>query len=179
MTNEEREQFGNALGQTLSFYDKKLDPQHMSFWLTALKGYDYQSIRAALIAHVSRGKYAPRPADIVSLIKEIREQNGPQYKALPNKSQPEPASEEVRRAWTWLIRQWGGCGETMFADPKLTESEVEEALLLVNQQSFKSKKITAIPEHCFLESIWGCSYEEAMRRYENTHDNEQRTRRAA
>lgn len=178
-STEDRDQVIHAITQVLEFFGKGADPDSVRMWLWSFQDHEPQVVIEALRQSIKQCEFAPRPAKIIKIIEEMREQKGQRFQSLPEPPKGDAAPIEVSRAWTWVIRQWGKTGEALFSDPKLTEEEVEEALMLVNQQASKSRKITAIPEHCFLESIWGCSYEDAVSRYADKHDNQKSTRRAA
>lgn len=164
-STEERDNVIHAITQVLEFFDKPSDAGSIRMWLWAFQDYDANSVIEALRLSIKQCEFAPRPAKIIKIIEASREQRKPQYVQLPESPAIDAAPDNVARAWTWLIRQWGETGKALYSDPKLSEEEVEEALVLVNEQSKARGEPTSIPEHCFLQNIWGCTYEEATRKY--------------
>ncbi len=74
-----------------------------------------------------------------------------------------PAPPRVQRAWAWLIEQWGR------AVPNVSDPNTDDYLEIVNTQARASGTASAIPPLCFLEHVWGCTYDQAIKRQEAPH----------
>lgn len=154
MTPVERDDVAHAVTQVQAFFGKELDALQMKFWLRALAELDATSVKRALADYTSLGKYAPKPRDIIDLVET---QNEKRRRELPppEKQKTQEAPEHVRRAWVWLISQWG-VGD-MYGAGKVTDAEADAYALICNQQAKANNNPDSIPPHCWLESVWGCS----------------------
>lgn len=63
--------------EVLHFFNKELEPQFRKVWLTAFAEYDAQSVVQSFDDYVGseNGKYAPKPADIIKILKERKGKN--------------------------------------------------------------------------------------------------------
>ena len=149
-----------ALTRTLNYYGKELDEDSASFWQHWLRDQQLEPVKAALVEHVKQSTYAPRIASLEKIMAEARERSGPRYATDLMLAQPtsQEAPPHVARAWSYAIRQWGGVASGMFADTKLSEQEIEDAIILVNQQVKASGNWDAIPPHLWMESLHGKPY---------------------
>ena len=69
--HNDHEQFLNALRATLDFYDKKPSPEALTLWWRTLEQYPLADVKAGLQSHLQdpdRGRWAPRPADVIAHI---------------------------------------------------------------------------------------------------------------
>mgnify|MGYP003631915418 FL=1 len=69
---------------------------------------------------------------------------------------------QVRSAWRWLIGEIsaGGVSEAMssaFPKVKLSDSEMDEAVMIVNREAFRADVPEAVPEKYKLAEVWGSS----------------------
>jgi hypothetical protein len=70
----------------------------------------------------------------------------------------DPAEPKIVKAWKWLIEQWD------HDKPNLSVNGADDFLELCNQQSRKNRNPEAIPPHCWLDHVWGCTRDEAIER---------------
>ena len=159
MTNDEEQQALFALNQTVAFFGKELDDMQVKLWMRALRKHPLELIRKSLADYTEQGRFAPKPRDILENIDGYKDASRRQdsYEMLEKQPSP-PADLLTAKYWSWAIRQWGGCGASLYSDPKLTETEVEEAVLRVNQDVRKSGSWESIPAHIWLESVHGKPY---------------------
>lgn len=71
MRNEDREALTAMLAKVMSVYSKQITTGFVDIFFDALSGYDLESVRRGLNAHVQNpdsGQFPPKPADIVRLI---------------------------------------------------------------------------------------------------------------
>ena len=73
MKKEDLDAFKTAInGLYLATSNKTLDEAAMGFWILALKEFDYAEVREALTQWAKEQKFAPKPAEIVNLVKVNR-----------------------------------------------------------------------------------------------------------
>ena len=156
MEKIEKEQFTHALGQTLKFYGKDLEQNDFSFWHNALSAYRWDDIRSGLLEYTKRGKYAPKPSDIIDIVKELQGRRRLD-KALPsqviNRSE---RSEQIAVAWMFWIKQWW-LSDNFQSWPVVegvTDEMAEDYLMLVNQEAKRCGEHEAIPESFKIADIW-------------------------
>lgn len=69
MDNQDAKQFKEKLTAVLNIYGVDTGKSVLGVWWIALKNYPYEIISKAIDYHVQHGKFAPKPADILELIK--------------------------------------------------------------------------------------------------------------
>lgn len=70
MTKEQIESLKTAIQGILSATSgKSIDEAGLAFWILALKDYDYNDVRQALIEWAETQKFAPKPSEIVAAVK--------------------------------------------------------------------------------------------------------------
>ena len=151
----EKDDFVHALGQTLKFYGKELDRMQVSFWVTACGDKGAKRLKAALIEYTKVGKFAPRPADILSIV-----DNMSQHRSVENALPPPVTTNcppEIAQAWMWFIGRIGGdMGASLFGSkPDLDLATEERYLHLVNHEAHKYGTPEAIPDEFKLKEVWG------------------------
>ena len=104
-----RDDMIHSVDQTLVFYGKKLDKAAVGFWLNALRKFDLQDVKRALMIYTERGKYAPKPVDIIEILDN--------QKAINRAKLPPPApprdrkSTDLDRAWIYVIKWIAATGK--------------------------------------------------------------------
>ena len=68
MLSNEKIGFKDLLTGVLAVYEKTPDPVAIAIWWGVLVNYEFNSIKNAFSEHIKRGKFAPRPADILELL---------------------------------------------------------------------------------------------------------------
>lgn len=68
MKSTDKQNFNKLLIATLGVYDKIPAPEVTSIWWNALAAHEFEEIKTAFAEHIKRGKFAPRPADILELL---------------------------------------------------------------------------------------------------------------
>lgn len=150
----EKDDFIHALGQTLAFYGKELDRMQTSFWFTACKDKGVKQLKAALIEYTKVGKYAPKPADILAIVDNMRQHKAP--KELP----PPPTTNcppEIAKAWMWFINRMtrGSNLEGLFDEHGDVDLKTQEKYLhIVNHEAHKYGTPDAIPDEYKLMEVW-------------------------
>lgn len=152
----EKDDFVHALGQTMKFYGKELDAMQTSFWVTACRDRSVKKLKTALIEHVKSGRYAPRPAEILSLVDNMSDA-GRGRASLP----PPPTTNcppEIAKAWMWFNKRL--CSGTLLdglfqSSPDVDAETQEKYLHLVNHEAHKYGMPEAIPDEYKLPEVWG------------------------
>jgi hypothetical protein len=153
-----KDEIFHKLKETMEFFRKEVSKNDLRVWLDAVKGHSVEEIKAAFDNFLLTGKYAPKPVEIRELLHVERQRTGQNPSGEPQKPLPPPAPANVAKAWAYVIRQWGAAGAGVVADPKLTDEEIDDAVLLCNQQVKKSGEWDALPPSCWLESVQGRPY---------------------
>lgn len=81
MRNDDRAALGAMLGKVMSVYGKQITSGFVDVFFDALSGYDLESVRRGLNAHVQNpdsGQFPPKPADVVRLIDGTSQDQGMQ-----------------------------------------------------------------------------------------------------
>lgn len=160
MNPKDRDDLTHAISQVFAFYGKELDVLQMKLWLRALANSDLTRVKQALADYTSIGRFAPKPVDILDLLKNTVTNEARALPAPERKVQEAPP--EVSAAWAYVIRLWG-LGD--FWNAGSVDSETADRHIeLVNRQCAASGNADAIPPDAWLESVWGCSRETALRR---------------
>jgi hypothetical protein len=155
-TRVDRDDFIHALGQTLRFYKKDLEEFEASFWWTACKDVPVRKLKDALLEYPKRGKFAPKPADILEIVGD----NGQRHaeNALPPPPMETKCPPEISRAWMWYIGQnaKGTSMDGLFDSSLKVDLETQEKYLhIVNHEAHRVNNPDAIaPEHR-LREVWG------------------------
>lgn len=68
MLSTDKRNFNELLIATLGIYDKIPAPAVTGIWWNALAAHEFDAVKAAFSEHIKRGKFAPRPADILELL---------------------------------------------------------------------------------------------------------------
>ena len=159
MNPKDKDDLIHAITQVHAFYNKELDELQVKFWLRALANYPVLEVKRALADYTAKGRYAPKPVDITDAIDASVEQGA---RALPPPEiTAERAPPEVASAWAYVIKLWG-LGDIMKGG---APDDVDAKLELCNRQAFGNQNPESIPPDAWLEEIWGCDRDEAVRRY--------------
>jgi hypothetical protein len=151
----EKEDFLYALTQTMHFYNKEVDRMQASFWWTACKDKGVDRLKKALIEHTKVGKFAPKPADILSIVDNMSQQHG------RNELPPPPTTNcppEIAKAWMWFnnalcagSRNFDG----VFASSRVDDELADRYMHIVNHEAHKFDMPDAIPDEYKLKEVWG------------------------
>lgn len=159
MTPVERDDIIHALTQLQAFYGKDLDELSVKLWMRALGPHEPSDIKRALADYPSRGRYAPKPREIIELIEEQRQERRRHTQTLP-KPEPCKCPPEIAAAWMWFIsmvasqganEQLAGAVERKDAPAALQE----RYLHIVNHEAFRLGTPDAIPDAYKLPEVWG------------------------
>lgn len=151
-----RDRIFDKLQEVMRFYNKEVHMGDLKIWCKALVGVKLPDIEEAFDQHILRGKYAPKPADILEIIsekKEFKRVDAPVFE--PEKVRVAP--KHISNAWMWYIGKFmaGGMLGGMFKEREVTPEQEEEYILTVNQECFRLNKPDAMLEEHRLQSIWG------------------------
>lgn len=81
MRHEDREALAAMLAKVMSIYGKQITNGFVDVFFDSLSGYDLESVRRGLNAHVQNpdsGQFPPKPADVVKLIDGTSQDQGMQ-----------------------------------------------------------------------------------------------------
>ena len=150
-----RDDICHAVGQTLKFYGKDLEPTDFSFWWYALRDSNPDKIKQALKDYIKVGKFAPRPKDVLELIEN---NNRPAERALPPPSET-TCPPDIARAWMWFIGQTARDSENFSSifdsGSPVTLEQQERYLHVVNHEAHKANMPEAIQPEFRLQEVWG------------------------
>ena len=78
MNRNELAEFSKMLAATMELYDRQIGENAVFIWVSTLEKFSLSDIRVALTAHIQhpeRGRFAPKPADVIAAMQErIRSQ---------------------------------------------------------------------------------------------------------
>jgi len=89
MRHEDREALSAMLAKVMSVYSKQITAGFVDVFFDALAGYDIESVRRGLNAHVQspdNGQFPPKPADIVRLVDGTSADQGMQAWSMVDKA---------------------------------------------------------------------------------------------
>lgn len=156
MNRSERDDIKHALSYTLEFFEKELPEQKWAGWWTVLQHLDPELVKRAMKDYLGQGKFAPKPKDIVDLVRSYGEF------ARRDKSHDEPeriveAPREIQLAWKWLIaKTTADTGMAMYQQYGNVSDELAERYLhIVNHEAERTGQIDAVPDELKLRAVWG------------------------
>jgi len=155
-TITDRDDFLYALKQTLAFYNKDLDRMQTSFWWTACKEKPVAKLKKALIEHTKVGKFAPKPADVLTLVDSMNHHSGAisQMHTIPTTNCP----KDIAKAWMWFIDRIADESPTLSglfgSDQSISVDQQEKYLHVVNDQAHKYGMPESIPDEYKLKEVW-------------------------
>tara|TARA_R110000803_G_scaffold210442_1_gene282276 strand:+ start:1634 stop:2137 length:504 start_codon:yes stop_codon:yes gene_type:complete len=157
---QDRDDFLYALKQTLMFYGKDLDRMQTSFWWTACNDKPIVKLKQALIEYTKVGKFAPRPADILTLVDSMTINTGQRSKTFATPKTNCPPS--IAEAWSWFLgRISEDCTNPSFrifeSSSEIDISTQEKYLHTVNHEAHKYSMPESIPDEFKIKEVWGSS----------------------
>jgi len=156
MKHAERQRYEEALQQCLNFYNKSADQMQLNVWWYALQHYTLEEVRKAFADYCLRGRYSPKPVEIIELIKENREHTN-----LGSRAAPEPLTTdcppEIAKAWSWYlgVRCQGSNLGGLFSGADVPGELQEKYLHLVNHEARVHNQPEAIDDEHKLREVWG------------------------
>lgn len=126
----------HKLRAVFQFYNKTLDRETALVWLRGLKGYSEDIIVAALEDYQYRGRYAPKPVDVMEICEEHKQR-------IPtNRTQQQEvkqAPKHIAKAWMWYISnfQTGKLTGQIFRVTEVDDETAEQYLNTVNEETAK------------------------------------------
>lgn len=155
MDSIERDDFVYALQQTMGFYGKEIDKMQVSFWVDACRDKSVTKLKKAFREHIKIGKFAPRPADILSIVDNMAQHSGHKELPAPVTTNCPP---DIARAWMWFIGRSaiGTNLDGLFSDKlDISLEQQEKYLHAVNHEAHKYGMPESIPEEYKLKEVWG------------------------
>lgn len=157
MNAVEKDDFSNALGQVLKFYNKDLDKMQFSFWYNAFAGKPVHEIKRALMQYTREGKFAPKPKDIIEIMetdKSYTQAHLPAPDVMTTSCPP-----EIAKAWMWFINRCakGSANlDGLFDDSGNIDLLTQERYLhIVNHEAREQDSPESIPKEYRLVEVWG------------------------
>lgn len=155
MNAVERDDVSHALCTTMGFFGKKLDGPSERIWFSAFRGFSPDAIKRALAEYTRKGRYAPKPIDILDILARQREAK----EATEDKKPYTPCPEDIHQAWLWFTKKItadSGLLKGIFSKtPEVDEETAERFILVVNQQAKLFNRPDAIPDEFKLKEVWG------------------------
>ena len=154
---KQRDDVYHKLKEVMAFFTRdEMDRNKLSYWMKALDGFASDEICASLEDYVAIGKYAPKPRDILDILRERRQRN--QASQGPQPCAPfTPPPEEARKAWMWYIATFR-CGEltgTMFPGYRNVDPEIQDQYLeIVNREAAAANAPEAIGDDHKIARYW-------------------------
>jgi hypothetical protein len=154
METQDRDDFLFALGQTMEFYGKKLERSDFAFWYSAMGDRGVSQIKTALKEYIKIGKFAPRPANIMEILNNMRP-------AIERVALPPPTTNcppEIAKAWMWYAgRNAKGSKllDGLFSESQNIDVDTQEKYLhIVNHEAKKFNQPEAIDPAHRLAEVW-------------------------
>lgn len=159
MNPVDRDDVVHALTQVQAFYGKELDELAVKLWIRAIQNFDPKAVKQALADYPSRGKYAPKPRDIIEIVEERRQEQSRKTAALP-----EPMTTncppEIAKAWIWFIGLVASTGTNELVAGAMPRTEIslelqDRYLNLVNHEARRLGTPESVPDEFKLPEVWG------------------------
>ena len=159
MRVEDEERILAAVAKTLKFYNKPWDDNTRQFWTMWVRQQrNSELILEALRQYPNTGKFAPKPADIYTIMETIR----PPKSTAQEVELTTDCPEEVRRAWIFWMNKFWQMPIIATADLKalkqdkevISEEQAEAWLILVNEEAKKYNLPDSIPDTHKLTEVW-------------------------
>jgi hypothetical protein len=154
MDRIERDDFMYALGQTMEFYGKKLERSDFAFWYSSMGDRSVGQIKTALKEYVKIGKFAPRPANIMEILNNMRP-------SLERVALPPPTTNcppEIAKTWMWFIgriSQGSLLLDGLFGESQGADLQTQEKYLhVVNHDAKRLNTPDAIPDEYKIAEVW-------------------------
>jgi hypothetical protein len=153
MDSIERDDFVHALTQTMAFYGKELDRGQVAIWVTSCSGKAVAKLKSAFMEHLKSGRYAPRPAEILTLVDGMAKLAGRNLLPAPPTTKCPP---EIAKAWMWFIGRTTKDSKTpLFQNDIGIDLDAQEQYLqIVNFEAHKFGMPDAIPAEYKIKEIW-------------------------
>lgn len=155
------------LSQVMDIYDKKLKPGALHIWIDIFSGHSKDDCIAALNELIKNSRYAPKPSDVIEILKRKAKQRGnigkddycgqdaTTKKALESDRQsPTLATRQISAAWIIYHKLLYGGNLGLPVKNEDCELTVEQALIIVNQQAAKYDQPEAIINEYKLTEYW-------------------------
>jgi len=155
MDSIERDDFIYALQQTMAFWGKEIGKRDIGFWVDACRDKPVAKLKLALREHNKISTFAPRPANILSLVNTMSPQN--RQAALPPPPKESNCPPEIAQAWMWFIDRCaeGSSMAGLFDSRSDIDIEQQEKYLhVVNHEAHKYDMPEAIPDEYKLQEVW-------------------------
>lgn len=148
MTNDRSGQITYKLNQTAEFFGKTLSASQINVWMHSLRGYTPEAICEAFDQHFQVGKYMPRPAEIIDLMRQETHTRHARYQE--HKSDLGHSDPRIATAWRIYLKH-----ALSFEMPGDNEAmTLDEAIEIVNQQAVKYDMPDAIEPAYRLSEYW-------------------------
>ncbi|MEL0014963.1 MAG: hypothetical protein VW715_07090 [Rhodospirillales bacterium] len=159
MTTAEAGDVFHALTYCFSFYRKPFEPIDKQVWGSVMRDNSYtsQQWQDAIRSYMSRGKFAPKPYEMLEILSEQSESRKMTRLSEPTQIQ-DTCPPDIRDAWMYWLPKFHD-QPLPFVSNRLegdvADEQAEEWLLLVNKEAWKANTPEAVPEPFRLKEIWG------------------------
>ena len=164
MTPKERDDFFHRLNKLALFYNKpELDQLQRSIWMEVFNNCDPSLCLEAMAKYLHTGKFFPKPAEILTIYKELKSFQSSKERIVNNDEPDIPRDRKLAAAWiTFMSVAYDGWGIG-----KKSYMEFEEAQILVNKhcqtrlsditlsQRDREDIINSVPDEYKLSEYWG------------------------
>lgn len=157
MERKDIDEFNHALKITFDFYNKEVNEAQRKIWWRSLADQNIQDVVTAFKEYPMRGRYAPKPVEIIEIINEAKEHRTSRS-AGPKEKLTTDCPPEIARAWSWFVRMVASTGTTfgeMFDPGDLDPDQQERYIHIVNHEARKYNRPDAIPDEFKLKEVWG------------------------
>ena len=164
MSNEQdfqwRQTVLHKLDEVAEFFGKTLSSRQISVWLSALAHHSAESITKGFDLHFQTGKYMPKPAEIIDLMRQEVHTHNPRYQQT---EAPDwnPGPEHISTAYRLYLRE---VHSMVFPKPNETRVMVnkqnqgmtfDEAVVIVNRHMYQRDRHYDIENIYQLPDEWG------------------------
>lgn len=77
MLENDKQSFSKLMTATMAVYEKQVNPDVIGIWWNALADHEFSDVKNAFSTHIKRGEFAPRPANITSILNALRPDGRP------------------------------------------------------------------------------------------------------
>jgi hypothetical protein len=159
MTTVEAGDVYHALTYCFSFYRKPFERIDKQVWGGVMRDNSYTSQQwtDAIRSYMGRGKFAPKPYEVLEILSEQSES-----KKIKRLSEPthieDTCPPNIRDAWMYWLPKFHGQPlpfASNILEGEVTAEQAEEWLLLVNKEAWKANTPESVPETFRLKEVWG------------------------
>jgi hypothetical protein len=159
MTTVEAGDVFHALTYCFSFFRKPFEKIDKQVWGGVMRDNQYTSEqwRDAIRSYMGKGKFAPKPFEVLEILSEQTESRNIRKRSEPTQL-VDNCPIDIRNAWMYWLPKFHSQPlpfVSKILETEVTDEEAEEWLMLVNKEAWKANTPEAVPEPFRLKEVWG------------------------